>query len=74
MDNEGSDLILFFPLSSVQPFFLPQAWVSEFLCFHFLCRSAKWFLVGFCVSISCGDRQRSTVSGLRVLLDFRKFH
>ena len=60
------------------------------LCFFFFaiigfgCGS----LVGFYVSISCadrqirfwwvsgfcGDRRRSTVSGLRVLLDFRKFH
>ncbi|KAB2599682.1 hypothetical protein D8674_009953 [Pyrus ussuriensis x Pyrus communis] len=53
MDNEGSDLILFFPLSPVQPLFL----------LHF------WWVSGF-----CGDRQRSTVSGLRVLLDFRRFH
>ncbi|KAB2613031.1 hypothetical protein D8674_035347 [Pyrus ussuriensis x Pyrus communis] len=63
MDNGGSDSIIFFPLSPFQPLFLPQAATQGYL-FHLL----LW-VYGF-----CGDRQRSTISGLRVLLDFRKFH
>ncbi|KAB2614648.1 hypothetical protein D8674_021236 [Pyrus ussuriensis x Pyrus communis] len=63
MDNGGNDSILFFPLS---PIYLVGFYVS------ISCADRQirfWWVSGF-----CGDRRRSTVSGLRVLLDFRKFH